>query len=273
MAIANDLMDRGKFAEARPYADAAAQTWAEWAMQCAQRCAEGRQDWEAAEGYARDRAGRYPNSWSEWLVFCLRTGHGDLDAAVASTRLALDQAGDESAEGALLPSAILAQRDGDPKKAAGILRRGLDRGSRDPMVAVLLALALDSAGDARGSAAAYARAAGLAPATAPTGVKLSALFRDAMAEGRDGRLSLSAVEELIKGASDAGRGNCASIAAWFLANRGRHDDARPYWTLAAESSTTFVWLRLLAVDALKRHPAPPEPGDEDVRPAEAEKGR
>ena len=66
------------WAKAQPYAEAAAQTWAGWAMQCAVRCYEGMKDWERAELWVRRLSERYPDSsLRAWLNFCKRTGHGD----------------------------------------------------------------------------------------------------------------------------------------------------------------------------------------------------
>ena len=82
--IANDYMAKGLWTKAQPYAEAAAATWAAWAMQCAVRCYEGMQDWQRAELWVRRLSERYPDSsLREWLKFCKRTGHGDIAAARA----------------------------------------------------------------------------------------------------------------------------------------------------------------------------------------------
>ena len=76
--LANDYMSRGQYAEAKPYAEAAAETWAGWAMKCAANCNEGLGDLDRAELWTRRTTERYPNtSWSDWFLFCKRTGHGD----------------------------------------------------------------------------------------------------------------------------------------------------------------------------------------------------
>ena len=92
--IANDYMSRGQFAEAKPYAEAAAQTWAGWAMLCAANCAEGLGDLDEAELWIRRNTERYPNiSWSDWYLFCKRTDHGDVEAARAWTAAYLTAVG------------------------------------------------------------------------------------------------------------------------------------------------------------------------------------
>ena len=80
--LAKDLMKQKKWNEARPYAEAAAQTWAGWAMLCAASCAEAMEDWEAAETWYRRTSERYPtNNRATWYEFCKRTSHGNLAAA------------------------------------------------------------------------------------------------------------------------------------------------------------------------------------------------
>jgi hypothetical protein len=124
--IADKLMEDGHYAEAWPYAEAAAQTWAGWAMTCAQNCAEGLGKWETAEGYARASSERYPGSmWAVWFLFCERTGHGDLAAARASTKevsAALLESPDLSTDTLLLISYVQVLC-GEKAEAAVALRR------------------------------------------------------------------------------------------------------------------------------------------------------
>ncbi|HEX5445599.1 MAG TPA: hypothetical protein VFW87_17360 [Pirellulales bacterium] len=74
--VANYFIDRDQWKEAEPYAAAAAETWAEWAMRCAINCYRGLGDIER-EGLWRSRvAERYPKtSYSlEWYFYCRRNG-------------------------------------------------------------------------------------------------------------------------------------------------------------------------------------------------------
>lgn len=50
-------------------------------MVTACRCHEMLGQWEKAEAYIRATSERYDNSQFEWLLWCNRTGHGDIDAA------------------------------------------------------------------------------------------------------------------------------------------------------------------------------------------------
>ena len=84
VAIATYYMDQKQWEKARPYADAAAETGEAWALVCAQTCAEGRNDWEQAEKWARATSERYPSvAWDRWFNLCRKSGTGDVDAAVA----------------------------------------------------------------------------------------------------------------------------------------------------------------------------------------------
>jgi len=75
-------MSKKDFKRAQPYADAAAQTWAEWAMVCATNCHEGIGHWEQAETWAQRVSERYgPRATSFWFFWCKRTGKGNVQAA------------------------------------------------------------------------------------------------------------------------------------------------------------------------------------------------
>ena len=57
--MANKLMSEGRFQDAKPYADAAAATWASFGMVCASQCYEGLKDWAQAEQWSRLTSERY----------------------------------------------------------------------------------------------------------------------------------------------------------------------------------------------------------------------
>jgi tetratricopeptide (TPR) repeat protein len=79
--IALRLMEDKQWAKALPYAEAAAQTGAAWAMMTAAYCHEGMRNWDAAEKYLQQVASAYQGSEAWWYFFCRRTGHGDVEAA------------------------------------------------------------------------------------------------------------------------------------------------------------------------------------------------
>ena len=83
--IANHYMGLKQWDKARPYADAAAQTWAGWAMTCAARCARVRKTGSGPKPGTAAIAERYPeDSWAVWYFFCKRTGQGNCRPRVTS---------------------------------------------------------------------------------------------------------------------------------------------------------------------------------------------
>jgi hypothetical protein len=81
--IARYYMSRKQWAKAQPYADAAAQSWAAWAMMAARDCYEGSGDFKNAEIWQQRISERYESSQLEWYFWCKRTGHGDVKSAAA----------------------------------------------------------------------------------------------------------------------------------------------------------------------------------------------
>jgi len=96
--IAQHFMRLKQWEKAQPYAEAAARTWAAWAMECAQFCYQGMEDWGNAELWVRRRSERYPNARNAWFDWCERTGHGDIEAARACARGADEPADGDAAE-------------------------------------------------------------------------------------------------------------------------------------------------------------------------------
>src|SRR5713101_5027550 len=68
--IAKHLMSHKEWEKAQPYAEAAAHTWAHWAMLCASECYEGMEDWEKSEQWIRRAAERYSSASISWFLWC-----------------------------------------------------------------------------------------------------------------------------------------------------------------------------------------------------------
>jgi tetratricopeptide (TPR) repeat protein len=75
--LANYFMAKKDFARALPYAEAAAETWAGWAMLCASECHEGLGNWEKAEQWVQGVSLRYPDSSHQWFFFVQAVGQGE----------------------------------------------------------------------------------------------------------------------------------------------------------------------------------------------------
>ena len=79
--IARYYMNNNEWHQAIPYAEQAAETYASAGLRCAGDAYEGAGDFEEAEKWVQRNAERYDNDAGEWLLWCVRTGHGNVKAA------------------------------------------------------------------------------------------------------------------------------------------------------------------------------------------------
>lgn len=86
--VAEHFMQQKRWKEALPYAEAAADTGAAWAMRCAADCLSGLKRHAEAEELMQAVAQRY-DAATLWYFWCRRTGQGDLVAARKEVRAAL----------------------------------------------------------------------------------------------------------------------------------------------------------------------------------------
>jgi tetratricopeptide (TPR) repeat protein len=122
MAIdaANLLMGRSDYKRAARFSAAAARSGAEWAVQAQIYPAEGLGNWDAAEKYCRQAADAYGNTVA-WFTWCIRTGHGDVEAARKQYLAGMAPQTDDPT--ALQTAAIYDFLTGDDAKAQPILKR------------------------------------------------------------------------------------------------------------------------------------------------------
>lgn len=91
--IANDLINKNKFEEALPFAEAAAETYAGWALILASRVEEYLGHWDKSEKYIEAASTSYPSTGGdEWYFWCKRTGRGNVDEARKLVKLYLQAA-------------------------------------------------------------------------------------------------------------------------------------------------------------------------------------
>jgi tetratricopeptide (TPR) repeat protein len=93
--IADYFLNLEQLKEAVPYADAAADSGAAWAMLQAAKVHEELGNMKEAERYQRDTAERYSDATLDWFMWCLRTGAGNLDEALAHAQQSIDAWGNE----------------------------------------------------------------------------------------------------------------------------------------------------------------------------------
>jgi tetratricopeptide (TPR) repeat protein len=250
--VANDFMDHQQWAEAQPYADAAAETWAQWAMLCAARCHEGLKDWDTAELWARRAIERYPDStWSAWYRFCKRTGQGDLAAARAWTEARLE--------------AVRGRPDlADPRTAAYFYwsiraleqaRDAMSQASeRDPLDSSrLLALALIAGelGDTARRDAAFESLWTKHRGQAPRANQVCRVLRQWLAQGGKGEPDLASVDATIEELDPDLRGDLEFFVGRLLKDHGKPELGKPYLARVSESPGANEWLRIIAAEAIR----------------------
>ena len=250
--IANDLMKRGRFADAKKYAEAAAETGAGWAMICASECNEGLKDWEQAELWIRRTAERYPKAnGAAWYRFCKRTGHGDIEAARA---FAEAHVGPGVAD---LPDPSRLQQDGFSLWASGSPKQALDALEQaeeirhDPANSIAAFLLADELGDKVRRDRLLEELCTNLQRQVPRMVTIGRMMRDALADGGKGSLDLAAVDKVLGAMPARTRGNADFLVGRFLKNRGQTESARKYLQRAADSSQTHPGLRQIASDSVR----------------------
>jgi len=120
--IANYFMDKREWKKAEPYALAAANTWAAWAMMCACKCYERMEDWSNAELWVQRTAERYENSIANWYFWCKRTGHGNVKDAfnLLSDKLSLMETSQNREDKSR--AAVIHLLQGEKRKACSIFQ-------------------------------------------------------------------------------------------------------------------------------------------------------
>jgi len=257
--IAQHYMDQKRWAEAKEYAEAAAQTWAGWAMNCAARCHEGLENWDQAELWTQRQTERYPNvCWPNWYLFCKRTGHGDLRSAqkwtedyLAASEKRPDMANQDMA-------ACFYWMNGAPKKALDLLGKSF-AANASPATGVHLALIADELGEKARRDAVLEELCTKLRDKAPKTISLCQMMRDELADASHHPFDLGAVDHAIESFPEDGRGNAEFLVGRYLLNRGKADLARKYLKRCADSPKSFVWLKAIAADSLQARSSVPKP--------------
>ncbi|OJW20493.1 MAG: hypothetical protein BGO49_04600 [Planctomycetales bacterium 71-10] len=248
--IAERLLSQGKAAEAKPYADAAAETWAGWAMTCAGRVDEALGEFESAENWNRQTSERYPeHSWDAWFRFCLRTGRGDLRGARALAEAQLARKGgrpvDPYAAGCFLWS-VDRRREGLER-----LRESFAKGPTDYLALTLAGLA-GQLGDRKAGDEALKWLAAGPPESSDFTKALALAFLDASARGEKAAPDPKAIDEAVAAAPASDRGDVSWFAYLLLRNRGLDAEARRRLAACKETPPRNNWPRAMAAEAVRK---------------------
>lgn len=258
--IARDFMARREFDKAVPYADAAAQTGAGWAMLTDALCHEALGHWEEAEGLARATSQRYEGSWIVWYLWCVRTGRGDRDAA---QKLAAEAIAGWEARGLTLPGTTWAFRmmSGDAKGALEAVAKLPDT-QNNVFFNLAAADLADALGDVKARDRYLDRITDNPAAQGPLSIRLTKAIRPWLDDPKAGPPDLAKVDEVLT-AMPTSRGNMAFFIGRFLARHGREADAPKYFAMSAKpEKTTILIIRVAAIGELRRRKI--DPGDVSV---------
>jgi tetratricopeptide (TPR) repeat protein len=250
--VALVFMRRGKFEEAKPFAEAGGESYANWALTTLALEYEELGDFEKANDVYKARAGRYGsrNLWP-WYYFCLRTGQGEREMARSQTvqKLKPISAGKEQYHSITL--AMIDQMEGNDSEAATIHEWLFDHES-DPVPGLLAALLFDKLGD---SARRDKLLAEMRPRIqryvrtddpdSQCYVRVARLLIDDLQKGGHADFSIADAEAICKSGGSAEPNASAYVIGAYLAKRGKMDDAKRFWLRATdELQPEWVWFNL-----------------------------
>tara|TARA_R110002073_G_scaffold241084_3_gene402894 strand:- start:2728 stop:5712 length:2985 start_codon:yes stop_codon:yes gene_type:complete len=248
--IAEHYMSRGEFAEALPYAEQAAQSWAAWAMIAAINCHEALGDNEAAELWVQRLSQRYDSKSLDWYFFCRRTGSGNVEQAFAFAKRYLQSIG-EPLEGHQQTLAVLDQLQGNTAQAALRFQRLYDSGANpwDGLHAAMLATELGETEAARRLLVRVAAQKDAPPAGHEVEATLAQLLLDSQTEPSPA-FDRDKVDALVRTAPPGDPTNLNYFIGKFLWHSGDRSLGEAYLRLAARSPTN-KWNRHLAAAMLR----------------------
>jgi tetratricopeptide (TPR) repeat protein len=250
--IADHYMGLKQWDKAKPYAEAAAQTWAGWAMECAGRCAEAEKDWERAESwYSRDTE-RYPDSaWAVWYLFCKRTNQGNLAAAREFAERYVTTHADRPQ--VLNPeyAGCFYWLDGRQDKAKESFSKAYEK-SGSVAAALCLAMIADGEKDPVRRDALLKEITTIHAAKAPRSAAICKLFVETTFDPNGKKpVDAAALDQLVESMPAEGRGNASLFVGWFLKNQGDAKSAKKYLQNCSQSPHSVIWYRYLADGAIE----------------------
>lgn len=272
MQIARHYMRLKDWQTALPYAAAAAQTGAAWAMLGASECYEGVGDMRSAEAYVRATSQRYRNQSARWYRWCRRTGEGDAKSAAVPARAYYRSLLKTATNRQMEEYAFFLLLENEPNNARPVLQTVYDK-LRGPNHAVRLALIDVHNGDAKSAAEILKRGAetktklNLSPAYKKAYGQLIAEFRKCLALGKGGKLDFAAIDTLIQEAPIELATEFWSYVGRFLFYRGDRKNAEKYLQLAATSPHAYYFTAMLATMELRNQGIAIGPKRATVRPA------
>lgn len=243
--LARYHMNRGDFKRAEPYATAAAESGAGWALLCAADCQVGLNNWDEANRLFEANADRYPGGAYPWYFTCRATGKMDRTGAEAAVRGYLHRYGTGTAAGELFNAARFYLLAGELKTARALFDKTNAVGPSDLSV-VFAALLADADGDAKGRTAALGTFEKV-PSRHPAVGQIVTALRGWWTA--DQTPDDAAVATALGNIAPELRGDAEFCFGWFLANRNQPARALALWKKCAAGTGT-LWVRTHAQAAV-----------------------
>lgn len=243
--MANFFMEQGQWEQARPYAEEAAESWAEWAMLCVIRCYQGLED-DENEGVWRERiAERYPKlqHMLDHYIWSRRTGRGDAKQLQQALDPQIAAAAPKTPARSQYRVGLFYQLSGQPQAALAAYQKDADdrRDARAASFDDLWAAAVaQQLGDGQARDAALRRVAGLEGAEVATYRDVAQWLQKCVA-GKPGEpADVASARQIVAKASPSDRTGLSGIIGRFLDSIRQADEAVEFYRMAvAEPAGRF----------------------------------
>ena len=245
--LARYLMEKHQYAEARPYSERAASSWAGWAMPWAGYCAEKLNDWKTAELWVARTSQRYGSNWLDWFFWCQRTGRGDARSAAELIESQVEAGRRFASWEEGLQVAMVYLLDGQPDVAKRLLEDSFEE-KHDTTTGVWLAWACDVAGDAKARDVAMKAVATDPKPSGPKTARVVAVLAEWLAKGEKSPLDLKRIDAILAEIDPKGRPNTAATVGLFLDRHGKPNDAAQYLK-QADTDQCHPWFRFAVRNA------------------------
>ena len=247
--IARHYMADERWEDAQPYAVAAAQTGAGWAMKCAAECEEGLENWQEAERWVRSNSERYVGSRTDWYLWCKRTGYGNLPQAKRLADAWMESVRRSNSIGDVRLMGIMHILDGRKDEAMDAFRDAYDKKSvaYDGVHVALLATELEAE---KARSEILKKIVEKRPGTgAQTEHRFAKLLHDHFDD--EAEFDLAIVDDMIAASNKGERANLEYFVGRFLELAGRKDEGLKYLKRCASQEDKTRWNVALANDLLR----------------------
>jgi tetratricopeptide (TPR) repeat protein len=247
--IANHFMDKLDYYKAIPYADAAATTGAEWAINCSARAHDGIGDRDTARKLRGEANLAYSRGPISLYEACIRDGQGDRAGTAAASRADFAARDRTLVPEELLRWATLEMLEKNDALAIKLWQRRMDA-LPGPHSALHIAILADAAHDNVARDAALKQIPVLPNQTSPL-FQFAAILRTTIAAGPDALPDAAAIDHVMMNADPQQQITVCYLTARFLETRGYKDQATPYLRRCCIGQTASHGDVLLAYDALR----------------------